>query len=361
MTLKNVQLGQMGGYLAGLLLVVFFLAIFSTDTSAQVRIDADVPQYINKSTITNATVNSGGYLRNQPGGSITTTTVHDGWLDNWGGMITNATVSGSGSDFSGLLNNYEEGLITDATVNTGGRLQNLGTIIDSTVDGGKLNNFVDSTITKVIMKDGTLNNGGRIYEMTFFGGEYNGTFGSGTGVIDLLTIAGRLDVSNLWGTIELLQFAGNDSGVLAFTGYLPDNNASVAGLTPNSISFTNINAQVVDLAFGGIVLDLSNVGTFEQDWDSFLISVLGDTFSLQSLFGMAEVTGTNSLNFVDIYWHNESFRLFDKGDLAKGWNYSSSEVGFVYGETMVPEPATMLILGLGLAGAGLAVRRKMRN
>ncbi len=306
---------------------------------------------------------NGEWLRRVEGSTITNATVNDGQLWNWeGSTITNATVNG------GQLGNWDGSTITNATVNNG-RLDSSGTVANATVNGGILysNGAIDNATLNdgVLRSSGTIDNatqyGGSIYNtgwietLEYFDGYYEDSDGSRgpRGVIGTLIIAGELYVGSNWGTVENLQFSENGSGALVFAAYAGG-------------GFSSINALNVDLTFGNILLDLSDVvGIFDDYWATAFFDAFGyeDGFYLSSLFNTQMFSGLEDLASFGVTWGENSFWILNDGVFGTGWNidYDTSWVswdGHIDDSPTTPEPATLLILGLGAIGAGFVARRR---
>ena len=324
---------------------------------------------------------------------INNVTVDGGTINNWDwningnsarGLIENLTLNGGTVHNGDGTNGYRYiGIINNATVNDGyirnqqmyGRIDNL-TLNGGTVDGHgwQILNGQGGTVNAVV-NGGTLNGGAR--NLTVNGGTVNGgadtmIYNSGTvnGGANTLTLAGNSgNNTGNWGQVTNLAFVDNGSGILSVSAFADDT-------TPGF--YSGVRATNANFNYGNVSLNLSGIdGMFGENYwaDTFFEAFGGTTgFLLGDLVGAASnrVSGVAGLQSLEVVWGDYAFWILNNGVLADGWNIASQN-GFVSWDGMtfgaiewrgsnadVPEPATLAVIGLGLAGLGIA-RRRMKK
>ena len=190
--------------------------------------------------------------------------------------------------------------------------------------------------------------------------------------VDLTSIVFNPTFTNTPGAMETGSFAGLTGGtIMSLTGGPKTGAVSVPSFisfnlgvaTPVTFDLTNIAAGVGTQAAcasstpGSLCTPNGSPFTLLQLTSSTVVATLqlnGQAYTGSAATGTSPTTGVFSTQTVVDGTLPQIIAALNAGQAISGITYSASFIS----SSPVPEPASMLLMGLGLAGAGLIARRK---
>lgn len=271
-----------------------------------------------------------------------------GWNGNWGFNYQGTGLAGAYQPIDEMTYQGISYVETDPTVAGSPTAVNAG---DTFHDVGRLGatGFQNDGSPLLSFDTGL----GSTYMLTAVFTDWTGTFGAtlGNHIDYAFNVGGTLDIYlGTGGTIGYNSFATATDGVKIMTLTILDGEGTIDFNNPGGVDGNiNILFGITDVKQGYWFLDTDGDGTPDTDiYDMLGLGQLtvGLTDSNANIFTPTTAVATDFIATTGLGHPNSAGDIYVLND-------GSMELA-----TTIPEPGTLALLGLGLAGLGLSVRRK---